>query len=303
MVPKFLLLYGFPIFIGLILWEIYLYKKHQKPFPLADAGISLTMALTYGVLTAKVSYLAAMNDYLYSLRLFTIPTDTLWGLVLLFFGAEFAYYWLHRCAHEIRWLWASHSVHHSPETMTFSGAYRLGLTGAFSGLFVFFIPLFLLGFSPQAVATMYGINLFYQFFLHTEWVPRLGWYEYFFNTPSHHRVHHATNDQYIDKNYGGILIIFDRIFGTIAVEQTDVTITYGLLGKAPSHNPLKLFFQEWIALGKDVWQAEGWRQRLLYAFGRPGWKPVTANRQVMLMRTEQKSDVTWPETKTSAPTG
>jgi len=190
-----------------------------------------------------------------------------------FFAVEFAYYWLHRFGHEIRWMWASHSVHHSPTSITFSGAYRLAVTGIFSGMFVFFLPLMILGFSPKMIFTIFALNLIYQFFLHTELIPKLGFLEKILNTPSHHRVHHAINEQYIDKNYGGILIIFDRMFGTYAVEDSAVKIEYGLIGKAPTLNPLRLFFQEWMAIFSDLRRAEGLKQFLLFAFGRPGWSP------------------------------
>jgi sterol desaturase/sphingolipid hydroxylase (fatty acid hydroxylase superfamily) len=274
MVPKAVILYALPIFILLIAWEMYRYRKNQRPFPWMEALVSMLMALTYAFFNKQTQpILASVNEWFYSIRLFDIPADTIWGLGLLFLAEEFAYYWLHRCGHEIRWLWASHSVHHSPTTITFSGAYRLSITGPITGLFLFFVPLFMLGFSPVAVAAMFGFNLVYQFWLHTDWIPKLGWFEYVFNTPSHHRVHHAINEAYIDRNYGGVLIIFDRIFGTFAAEKEDEPIHYGLLGKAPTHNPLKLFFQEWIALLRDVAQARSWQDRFFLAFGRPGWQP------------------------------
>lgn len=274
MVPKAVITYALPIFLLLIAWEIYRYRKSERDFPWMEAMISMLMAMTYAFVNRHSQpLLASANEWFYSLRLFDIPTHTIWGLGLLFLAEEFAYYWLHRCGHEIRWLWASHSVHHSPTTITFSGAYRLSITGAITGLFLFFVPLFILGFSPVAVAAMFGFNLVYQFWLHTEWIPKLGWFEYIFNTPSHHRVHHATNPEYIDRNYGGVLIIFDRMFGTFAEEKDGVPLTYGLIGKEPTLNPLKLFFQEWVALFRDVAGASRWRDRFFLAFGRPGWQP------------------------------
>lgn len=274
MVPKAVIIYALPIFLMLIAWEMYRYRKNERSFPWMEALVSMLMALTYALFNKySQPIIASVNHWFYSLRLFDIPADTIWGLGLLFLAEEFAYYWLHRCGHEIRWLWASHSVHHSPTTITFSGAYRLSITGPITGLFLFFVPLFVLGFSPLAVAGMFGFNLVYQFWLHTDWIPKLGWFEYIFNTPSHHRVHHATNPEYIDRNYGGVLIIFDRLFGTFAEEKADVPLNYGLLGKEPSLNPLKLFFQEWVALFRDVISATSWRDRFFLAFGRPGWQP------------------------------
>ncbi|HYX31566.1 MAG TPA: sterol desaturase family protein [Oligoflexus sp.] len=274
MVPKAVIFYAMPFFMFLIVWEIYRFRKNQRNFPWMEALVSLLMAAAYTVInTRSTPIIASANEWFYSLRLFDIPANTIWGLGLLFLGEELAYYWLHRCAHEIRWLWASHNVHHSPETMTLSGAYRLSITGPLSGLFLFFVPLFILGFSPVAVAGMFGFNLVYQFWLHTEWIPKLGWFEYIFNTPSHHRVHHATDAAYIDRNYGGVLIIFDRLFGTFAEEKASIPLNYGLIGKKPTLNPLTLFFQEWAALFRDVVQARNWHDRFYLAFGRPGWQP------------------------------
>ncbi len=274
MVPKAVITYALPVFLLLIAWEIYRYRKSERNFPWMEAMVSLLMAMIYAFVNKHSQpLLASLNEWFYSLRLFDIPTHTIWGLGLLFLAEEFAYYWLHRCGHEIRWLWASHSVHHSPTTITFSGAYRLSITGAITGLFLFFVPLFILGFSPVAVAAVFGFNLVYQFWLHTEWIPKLGWFEYIFNTPSHHRVHHATNPEYLDRNYGGVLIIFDRMFGTFAEEKEGVPLHYGLLGKEPTLNIGKLFFQEWVALFRDVASASRWRDRFFLAFGRPGWQP------------------------------
>jgi len=266
--------YAFPIFLFLIALEYFWYRRTERKFPFAEAAISLLMAIVYQFANKRLQgMLAPLQNFIFEHRLFDIPTNTVWAWVLGFFGVEFAYYWLHRCAHEIRWMWASHSVHHSPVTMTFSGAYRLGLTGVFSGLFLFFLPLMFLGFSPKMVAILFAINLVYQFFLHTESIGKLGVLELFLNTPSHHRVHHAINEAYIDKNYGGVLIIFDRMFGTLAVEDDQEEIKYGLLGKVPSLNPLKLFFQEWVAIFQDLGRARSWRDAWYYAFGRPGWQP------------------------------
>jgi sterol desaturase/sphingolipid hydroxylase (fatty acid hydroxylase superfamily) len=277
MVPKAVILYAMPMFLLFIAWEMYLYRKNERKFPWMDAVISMLMAMTYAFFNKHSQpLLASANEWFYSLRLFDIPANTVWGFGLLFLAEEFAYYWLHRCGHEIRWLWASHSVHHSPTTITFSGAYRLSITGPITGLFLFFVPLFILGFSPIAVAGMFGFNLVYQFWLHTDYIPKLGWFEYIFNTPSHHRVHHATNPAYIDRNYGGVLIIYDRLFGTFAAENSAEPITYGLLHKEPTLNPLKLFFQEWAALFRDVAGATSWRDRFFLAFGRPGWQPQTS---------------------------
>ncbi len=266
--------YALPVFFSLIVLEYVIYRKDGRLFPLREAGVSLLMAVIYQVLNKQnQSLLMPLHTWVFEHRLFPIPTDSWWAWIVGFFGVEFAYYWLHRFGHEVRWMWASHGVHHSPTTMTFSGAYRLGITSLLSGLFVFFLPLILIGFPPKMVFSLFAINLIYQFFLHTELFPKWGWLELYLNTPSHHRVHHAINEAYIDKNYGGVLIIFDRLFGTLAIEDDKQPITYGLLGKAPTLNPLKLFFQEWVGIAQDVVQARSFGEALNFAFGRPGWKP------------------------------
>jgi sterol desaturase/sphingolipid hydroxylase (fatty acid hydroxylase superfamily) len=160
-------------------------------------------------------------------------------------------------------------VHHTPETLHFASALRLSVTEVISGNWLFYLPLYLLGLSPLAVTGMLAINLFYQFWLHTDLVGRLGPLEWLFNTPSHHRVHHASNAEYLDRNYGGILIIWDRLFGTYASEQPQTPIVYGLVHPVGSLNPFKILFNEWLAIVRDVRRARTWRERLTQLFGRP----------------------------------
>lgn len=220
---------------------------------------------------------APVAFFVYAHRLTTIPIDTAWGLALLFLGEEFAYYWMHRSAHEIRWMWAAHVVHHTPEKIHFASAFRLGVTEIFSGSWLFHLPLYFIGLNPLAVGTMSAINLFYQFWLHTDIVGRLGPLEWIFNTPSHHRVHHASNVEYLDKNYGGIVIFWDRLFGTFAQERSDTAIVYGLVHPIGSLNPLRIAFHEWGAMARDVVRARTWRERLRQLFGRPGASLASAD--------------------------
>ena len=137
-------------------------------------------------------------------RLATLTLHSWQSILIIFFGMEFLYYWYHRAAHRVRWFWANHSIHHSPNQFNFSAAYRLGLFGKLIGSQLFFVPLVWLGFSEQQVLATLSLNLLYQFWIHAEWIPKLGWLEYVFNTPSAHRVHHASNPEYLDKNYGGV---------------------------------------------------------------------------------------------------
>jgi sterol desaturase/sphingolipid hydroxylase (fatty acid hydroxylase superfamily) len=192
-------------------------------------------------------------------RLTTIPLDTAGAIAALFIGQEFCYYWFHRCSHRIRFLWAHHAVHHSSNRFNLAAAYRFGWVGRLIGATAFFAPLIWLGFPVRAVFITLNLNLLYQFWIHTDWVPKLGPLEWVLNTPSHHRVHHAANPGYLDKNYGGVLIIFDRLFGTFAAERDDVPCRYGLVKPLLSNNPLWIVTHEWVALARDLWRARGWR--------------------------------------------
>jgi sterol desaturase/sphingolipid hydroxylase (fatty acid hydroxylase superfamily) len=211
--------------------------------------------------------------WLYENRIFDIPMSQWWAWVALFFGLEFFYYWYHRAAHRTRWFWASHSVHHSPNEFTFSAAYRLSWTGKISMALVFYLPLAWLGFQPQMILAAYAINLLYQFWIHAEWIPKLGFLEGVLNTPSAHRVHHAANLDYLDVNYGGILLIFDRLFGTYRPERDDVKIRYGLVEPQLSNNPFKILFSQWVCLLRDVVQSNSIATAFKYLVKPPGWSP------------------------------
>lgn len=187
-----------------------------------------------------------------------------------FLLVEFAYYWFHRASHRVRWLWASHAVHHSAEQLTLLSSFRLGWTNLLSAGWVFYVPLVLIGLPPILVFTLLAANLRYQFFLHTEAVGRLGPIEWIFNTPAHHRLHHASNDCYIDRNYGGVLIVFDRMFGTLARERKDEAIRYGLAHRAPAHNPVQLALREWVEMARDAVRADSARGVVAALFGPPG---------------------------------
>jgi sterol desaturase/sphingolipid hydroxylase (fatty acid hydroxylase superfamily) len=206
-------------------------------------------------------------------RLYDLPLDGVSAFALLFVGQEFCYYWYHRASHRMRWFWATHSVHHSPNELNFSAAYRLGWTSVATGVLFFFTPLVWLGFPVEAVVETLSINLLYQFWLHATWIPKLGWLEWVLNTPSHHRVHHAANLDYLDANYGGVLIVFDRLFGTCTPERADLPCRYGLVKPVTTYNTLTIEFREWLAIARDVATAKSPRQALGYVFGPPGWRP------------------------------
>lgn len=217
-------------------------------------------------------------------RLFTIPLDTGLALAALFIGQEFCYYWFHRASHRMRWFWATHAVHHSSNQFNLAAAYRFGWTGGWSGTAIFYVPMALLGFQPRAVFTMLFFNLLYQFWLHVDWVPKLGPLEWVLNTPSHHRVHHAANADYLDANYGGVLIVFDRLFGTFVEERADLPCRYGLVHPLTTNNPLRIGFHEWINLARDLWHARSWRDVVGAILGPPGDRP--ARKEPLLLPAE-----------------
>ncbi len=220
---------------------------------LAESASSLSIAIgRHFVHAFEAGIVALPYAFAYEHRLFQFSSTSAPALVALFFATEFAYYWQHRLAHRIRWMWASHAVHHSPTKMNLTAAVRLSWTANISGSFLFFLPLVLIGFHPFAVIGMLGLNLFYQFFIHTELVRSLGPLEWVLNTPAHHRVHHASNGPCLNKNFGGILIIFDRLFGSFAEAPMDEVLRYGLAGGVRARNPLGIVFGEWVAIARDI---------------------------------------------------
>ena len=211
--------------------------------------------------------------WLYQHRVFDWKLNDPVAWVVLFFALEFAYYWFHRASHRVRWFWATHAVHHSPNQFNLSAAYRLGWTGKLTFSLVFFSPIAFFGFSPQMILIAFALNLLYQFWIHAEWIPPLGFLEGIINTPSAHRVHHASNVEYLDANYGGVLLIFDRMFGTYIPEKRDVPIRYGWVQPITSHNPLRVAFQQWINVWADLRRAKNPREIAGFLFGPPGWQP------------------------------
>jgi len=220
------------------------------------------------------SLVAPWLGWVWEHRLFTQSLDDVGSVLLLFVGLEFLYYWFHRTSHRMRWFWMAHSVHHSPNQLNLAAAYRLGWFGRFIGISLFFTPLVLLGFTPTVVLTALFLNLLYQFWLHADWIPRLGWLEYVINTPSSHRVHHARNPEYLDANFGGVLIVFDRLFGSYVAERSDVPCDYGVISPVvSSRNPFVVNVAPWLGLAKDLASARSAHTAWMYLFGPPGWRP------------------------------
>lgn len=271
-----------PVLVVFALLEgLWLHRQRPDGYDWRESFASLGVALGQPLFNLfSRTLVLGLFTFLWEYRLFTIPLDTVWGLALLVLGMEFAYYWEHRLAHTVRWFWASHRVHHSPNRMVLANAYRLGWTANLSGVFLFFAPLVLLGLHPLAIMATFAINLLYQFWLHTELVPRLGWLDKVLNTPSNHRVHHASNPEYLDCNFGGITVLFDHLFGTYRPEQQPCR--YGLTTPEHSHNPLRIVFNEWLQIGRDLRLARSWRERFGRLFARPGWQPSSSSTKGVL---------------------
>ncbi len=212
-------------------------------------------------------------EWVYQHRLWTLPMDHWTGWAACFLGQEFCYYWYHRAAHRVRWFWCTHAIHHSPNDLNLSAAYRFGWTGRLTGTLAFFALAPLVGMPPRIVLMLLSLNLLYQFWIHATWIPRLGPLEWVLNTPSAHRVHHAANLEYLDGNYGGVLILFDRLFGTYIPERKDVPCRYGLVHPMRTYNLLIIEFSHWRALWQDLKTARSAGEVLGYLLRPPGWRP------------------------------
>jgi sterol desaturase/sphingolipid hydroxylase (fatty acid hydroxylase superfamily) len=265
-----------PVLMIAIVVEALLYWRRNGHYRWRDSAASLVIAVGHSVsgIISQAVISAGVAVVVWRYRIAAIDLDQWTNLVALFVLTEFVYYWYHRAAHRVRLLWGSHSVHHSPEELTFAAAYRLAWTPLLSGAWLFFLPLVWIGFQPAAVFGMVSASLLYQFWLHTTLIPRLGPLEWVLNTPSSHRVHHASNPEYLDRNYGGTLIVFDRLFGTYQAEDPAIAIRFGLVHPVNSLNPFVIVFHEFAALLRDVWQASNWRDRLALIFAPPGWQPA-----------------------------
>ena len=267
-----LVLYSIPAFVALLLLELAWSRRHPevKGYAPRDTFASLSLGLLNVVINGGTK-LATIPLYLWvwEHRLVDIPAALgAWSWLVIFFAEDCCYYWFHRLHHEVRLLWAAHVNHHSSQHYNLSTALRQPLLTPITGPW-FWLPLPLVGFPPHMILTAQAISLLYQFWLHTEAIDRLGPLEWVLNTPSHHRVHHGKNVGYLDKNHGGILIIWDRLFGTFARE--DERVVYGLTKDIATFNPLRIGFHEVAAIGRDVARAPTVGAKLGYVFAPPGW--------------------------------
>jgi len=265
-----------PVFFALIALEIVVgWLRSRNTYRLDDAVSSLSLGVLSQV-AAVFTRLLSIGIYVWLFQSFaqwSWPPDSAWSWIgaLLFY--DFCYYWHHRAMHRVNVLWAAHVVHHSSEEYNLSTALRQTGTGALFG-WVFYVPMALAGVPPALFVAVGLIDLLYQFWIHTRQIGRLGWFDRVFASPSNHRVHHAVNDRYIDRNYGGVLILWDRLFGTFEDERDDEPIVYGTRAPLRSWNPLWANLEVYAALARDAWRAQRWRDRLQVWVRPPGWRPA-----------------------------
>ncbi len=268
-----LIIYSIPVFFLLIGVEILIDKlKHTGYYRLNDAISNMNAGITEQVTGAFLkAFVVGIYAWLFlHFRFFTIPSKV-FTWVILFLGVDFFYYWFHRLAHEINFLWGGHVVHHQSEEYNLSVALRQGAFQKF-GSFAFYLPLALIGFDPVMFIVVSQVQTLYQFWIHTKTINKFpAPIEFIFNTPSHHRVHHGRNPEYIDKNHGGTLIIWDRMFGTFREEKNEVI--YGITKPLNTWNPLRAQLDFWKDLFRDLSHTHTFSDKLKLIFLPPGWYP------------------------------
>ncbi|WP_108097956.1 sterol desaturase family protein [Pseudomonas sp. GV071] len=269
-------LYAVPFFFLLIGLELLADRwRKVSTYRLADAINSLSagvLSTTVGLLTKVVGLLT----YTFAWQhwgVFELSAQNLWVWLFAFVFYDFCYYWNHRLGHERNVLWAAHSVHHQSEEYNLSTALRQTSTGWIFG-WVFYLPMALVGVPPLVFLTVAALNLLYQFWVHTRHIPKLGWFEWVFISPSNHRVHHAQNAVYMDRNYGGVFIVWDRLFGTFQEELDEEPVVFGVTTPLASWNPLWANLQFYVVLWRDAVLAESWWDKLRIWFMRTGWRPA-----------------------------
>jgi len=278
---------GFVILLSIEAWFSYRENKHL--YETKDTWSSLAMGIG-NVLTGFVTkaMIFGLFTLLYKWRIFTLDDTKWWFWVLLFFADDFSYYWFHRTAHNVNWFWASHVVHHSSQHYNLAAALRQTWTGNATGSFLFWAWMPLVGFHPVWVLLMQQISLIYQFWIHTETVRQCPkWVEFIFNTPSHHRVHHGVDLKYLDKNHGGILIIWDRIFGSFQPEEERPV--YGLTKNINSFNPFVIAFATWAELFKKAFRSGSFKNAINYFIQPPGWSHDGSTKTVRQMMRDKSN--------------
>jgi sterol desaturase/sphingolipid hydroxylase (fatty acid hydroxylase superfamily) len=272
---EWLILISTPIYVIIIGLEILLtHLQHKKTYTLKNTLSNVYLMLLNGSidLAFRITSIAVLQ-FFFIYKFINWQTG-FWYWLCLLLAQDFVYYWLHRFDHEIRFFWATHITHHSSQVMNFTVGFR---SSVFQPIyrFIYFIPLALAGFSPWDIAFIYAATQIWGIFVHTELIKKMGWLEYIFVTPSHHRVHHGSNIKYLDKNMGMFLIIWDKMFGTFQEELDEKeyeSISYGLTKNLTNFTPVSIIFHEWVDIYKDFTQPNiTLKQRLLYLFGAPGY--------------------------------
>lgn len=281
-------LYAIPFFVLLLGLECYLnYKERTEHYNWKDSAASISMGLGsifIDLLSKSIAFWCFFYIYNHYGLFKEALSYTLLGWILLFFLDDFTFYWHHRLSHQIRLLWAAHVNHHSSVYYNLSTALRQSWSELFYKYW-WYLWLPLLGFPPLMILTQISINLIYQFWIHTKRIDRFpSWFEFIFNTPAHHRVHHAKNVRYLDKNHAGILIIWDRIFGTFELEDPNDPVEFGITTNINSYNPLHIATHEFANLAKDIQRAPTWKDKLGYLFLPPGWSHDGSSQTAAEMR-------------------
>ena len=275
------------LFVSMFVLEaLYAICDDHKAINFKDSFVNAVIGLI-GLMNSSVVkvIIYATYAFLYRFRIFTIPdTASSWFIALLL--SDFSYYWFHRASHTVNWFWASHVVHHSSEHYNISTAMRESWTSNLTGQFLFWCWLPIIGFHPALVVVAIQIVHLYQIWLHTEFIKKLpGLIEYIFNTPSHHRVHHGSNFRYLDKNHGGVLIIWDRLFGTFQAEEE--TPVYGITKNIHTHNIFRITFHEWQNMFTNIRHSGSIKNAVRYMFRPPGWSHNGSSKTVRQLKTLQ----------------
>lgn len=262
-------------FILMALELLVAWRRGRRVYRVNDAinSIGLGMLSQVADVFTKALLVGTYAWMVQHVALFSLPADSAWVWISGLLLYDFCYYWLHRCGHEVGVLWAAHVVHHQSERYNLSTALRQTSSGVLLG-WLFYMPMAILGYPLEVFAVVAAIDLLYQYWIHTELVGRLGWFDRVFASPSNHRAHHAVNDRYLDRNYGGLLILWDRLFGTFVEEDPADPPKFGTRAPLRSWNPLWANLEVYAALFRDSWHARRWRDKVRVWFAPPGWRPA-----------------------------
>jgi sterol desaturase/sphingolipid hydroxylase (fatty acid hydroxylase superfamily) len=280
------LLYAVPFFVLLIAVEAIInHREHRHLYDKKDTIANIwmiTVALVVGLGAKTGAFL--VFTFIHRFAIFDLGYQW-WVWLLCMLADDFTFYWHHRLSHEVRVLWAAHVNHHSSEMLNFSTALRQSWTEQLYK-FIFWLWMPLIGFEPLMIMTMISLNLIFQFWPHTQLIGRLGPLEWIFNTPSHHRVHHASNNKYLDRNHAGIFIIWDRLFGTFQREEDNIKPVFGITNNIHTYNPVEIAMHEFKDLWRDVQRAPDCITKLKYLFYPPGWSHDGPDRRAKTLRAQ-----------------